>query len=110
MIGEIEIEPLGFGRPVLREADLDAEAGDPAKAGMAFRKISGLGAGQFAIAEARGAEDRHVIDREAGASAHGPEPWIGELSRRKRVFGDGQVDVGFTAINKISVLPVEAGF
>ena len=35
-IVEIEIKPLGFGRPMLREAYLGAEAYDPAQAGMAL--------------------------------------------------------------------------
>ena len=32
-ISEIEIEPLGFADQLLREADLGAEASDPAQAG-----------------------------------------------------------------------------
>lgn len=35
-IGEIEIKPLGFARPMLREAYLGAETDDPADAGMAL--------------------------------------------------------------------------
>ena len=35
-IVEIEIKPLGFSRPILREAYLGAEAYDPAQAGMAL--------------------------------------------------------------------------
>lgn len=35
-IAEIEIKPLGFGRPVWREAYFGAEAYDPAQAAMAL--------------------------------------------------------------------------
>ena len=35
-IGEIEIKPFGFGRPVLREAYLGAETRGPAQTGVAL--------------------------------------------------------------------------
>jgi len=49
-------------------------------------------------------------DGDAGAPTHRAEPRIGELPGREGVAGVGKAYVGFAAIGKVSVLPVEAGF
>src|SRR5579883_605267 len=92
-----------------RKADFCAAAGSPAKARVAFRKVSGRVGRQAAISEARGAEDQHIADGDAGAAANGAEPGIGELPRRKSIAGRGQIDVGLAAVDEIAMLPIEAG-
>src|SRR5277367_541588 len=107
-IGVVEIQPLRLRRPVWREADLGAAAGDPAEAGMAFRQVSGGLRSQAAISETGGTVDEHIVDRDTGAAAQRAKPRIGELPRGKGVVGAGENDVGLGAVNKIAVLPVEA--
>lgn len=110
VIGEIEIEPFRFGRPVLREANFGADARGPAEAGVAFRRIPECDAGELAVSETCGAEDQHIIDCDAGAPARSAEPRVRKLPRRECIFGCGQADVRLAAIDQIAILPVEAGF
>src|ERR1700728_938626 len=51
-VGEVEVEPLGFGRPVRYEADFDAGAGGPAGAGARLRQVAGAVDAQLADREA----------------------------------------------------------
>src|SRR5262249_53839444 len=77
LVRQIDVEIFGLGRPVRGEADLKASARGPADMG------AGLGEPvEFDLTAAEGKADRaveqDVIERDAGASAHGAEPRIGK--------------------------------
>src|SRR5688572_866013 len=87
------IEVLGAGRPVRRQADLDAAADGPAE--MALR----LGEGPeidapAAIGQTAGRVDEHVVHRIAGAATDRAKPRIGELVGREGVVRARALDVG----------------
>lgn len=89
IVVEIEIEPLGLGRPMLRECHFSAEPCGPAEDGMTLRRTEGRTAGQFAVSQSGTAEYEDVVHGKAGASAHGAEPGIGKFPRREPIVGAG---------------------
>src|SRR5580700_10627239 len=67
-VREVEVKPLGLGRPMRREADFDAGAGGPADAAARLRQVAGAVHGQAADGEAGGAVHQRIADGDAGAA------------------------------------------
>jgi len=71
-IGQVEIEPFGFRRPALAEADFDAGTGYPAEADMRLRQTGAVRA-EASIREASGSKEQDVADGHAATAAQGSE-------------------------------------
>src|SRR6202171_1666762 len=91
--------PAAPGEAGLAESEFGADARGPACIAMAFRQAECLAA-QFTERQAGGAIDQNVAEGVAGPAAHGAEPRIRELPRRKCLVSSGSLDVAFDAEHK----------
>src|SRR5262245_65228250 len=75
LVRQVDVEILGLGRPIRREADLEAGAGRPADMSVALGKAVDLDLAA-AEGETNGAVEQHVVEGDAGARASRAEPRI----------------------------------
>src|SRR5713226_6762188 len=93
--GEVAVRQIDVEVFDLRAPAPPGEAG-LAGIGMCFRQAECLAA-QFAERQASGAIDQNVAEGIAGPAAHGAEPRIRELPRRKCLVSAGNLEVAFDA-------------
>src|SRR6516165_10175189 len=105
LAGEIDKEVFGLDGPIWSEAHLNAGARRPADMKMALGVADDVDMAA-PICEPQRAVEQDVVEGEATAPAHRPEPRIGELVIGKRVTRTGQLEITFPARHKLPELPI----
>src|SRR5262249_27999679 len=98
-------EVFGLDGPIGKQTELNAGACGPADTKIALTQAADVDM-TAPIGKSQRAVEQDVVECETAASAHCPEPRIGELVVCKYVTRTGQLEVTLPARHKLSELPI----